>query len=122
MHGLDLSVYHFQSPDRSWQRESLWASRAEIEQQRLAEPFNSRLMRMIKDAEVWLVFLEERSPALRQLPAFVQNMTDGDAAMLWNDHELANFSGTVQRKISPVYGEDAPNPLTFRHCHQGCIG
>ena len=117
MHGFDLSVYHFQSPDRSWQRESLWARRAGIEPQRLAEPFNFRLMRVTKDADVWLLAIQEGSPALRELPAFIQNMTHGDAAMLWNDHELTNFGGTVQRKVSSVYGKDAPNPLTFCHRH-----
>lgn len=40
-----------------------------------------------------------------------------NVVMLWHDHELAQFGGAVQRKISPVYGEDAPNPLTFRHSH-----
>ena len=66
--------------------------RARIEQQRLAEPFNFRLMRMAKDAEVWLVFLEERSSFLRQLPTFVQKMTDGDAAACQFDHGLGRKS------------------------------
>lgn len=79
MPGLDHSVYHFQNPDRPWQLKPPRACRAGIEQQRLAEPFNFRLMRMTKDAEVWLVFLEERSSILRQLPPFVQNMADGNA-------------------------------------------
>ena len=45
-------------------------------------------MRMTKDAEVWLGFLEERSSVLRQLPAFVQNMADSDAAACQFDHGL----------------------------------
>ena len=45
-------------------------------------------MPVAEDAEVWLVFLEERSSFLRQLPAFVQNMTDGDAAACQFDHDL----------------------------------
>jgi hypothetical protein len=49
-------------------------------------------MRMTNDAEVWLVFLEERSSFLRQLPAFVQNMTDGDAAACRFDHGLGRNS------------------------------
>ena len=49
-------------------------------------------MRMAKDAEVWLVFLEERSSFFRQLPAFVQNMTDGDAAACQFDHGLGRKS------------------------------
>ena len=43
---------------------------------------------MTKDAEVWLGFLEERSSALCELPAFIQNMTDGDAAACQFDHGL----------------------------------
>ena len=49
-------------------------------------------MRMAKDAEAWLVFLEERSSFFRQLPAFVQNMTDGDAAACQFDHGLGRKS------------------------------
>ena len=88
MPGLNHSVYYFQNPNRSWQLEPSWPCRAGIEQQRLAEPYNFRLMRMTKDAEVWLGFLEERSSALRQLPAFIQNMTDGDAAACQFNHGL----------------------------------
>ena len=88
MPGRDLSVYHFQSPDRPWEVESLWALRVRIEQQHLAEPFNFWLVRTTKDAEVWRAFLEERSPILRQLPAFIQNMTDGDASAGQFDHGL----------------------------------
>ena len=51
-------------------------------------------MRMTKDAEVWLIFLKERSSFLRQFPAFVQNMTDGDAAACQFDHgPIANVPG-----------------------------
>jgi hypothetical protein len=85
---LDLSVNHFQNPNRSWKVESLWARRARIEQQRLAEPFGFRLMGVTKDAEVWSFAIQEGSAALRQLPAFVQNMTDGDAAACQFDHGL----------------------------------
>jgi hypothetical protein len=75
-----------------------------------------------EDADILLDFLEQRLSAYCELTTFIQNMTDGDAAMLWNNYELAKFSGAVQRKISPVYGEDAPNPLTFRHRYQCRIG
>jgi hypothetical protein len=85
---LDSSVNHFQSPDCAWEVEPLWARRARIEEQRLAEPFGFRLVGMAKHADVWLVFLEERSSILRELPAFVQNMTDGDAAACRFDHGL----------------------------------
>ena len=74
-------------------------------------------MGVAKDADVRLFVIQKRSSVLREFSTFVQNMTDGNAAMLWNDHELANFGGTVQRKVSSVYGKDAPNPLTFRHRH-----
>ena len=88
MPGLDLSVYHYQNPDRPWELESLRARRARIEEQRLAEPFNFRPMRMTKDAEVWLAFLEKHSSVLREFPAFIQNMTDGDTAACQFDHGL----------------------------------
>ena len=86
--GLDLSVYHYQNPDRPWEVESLRARRARIEEQRLAEPFNFRPMRMTKDAEVWLAFLEKHSSVLREFPAFIQNMKDGDTAACQFDHGL----------------------------------
>ena len=47
---------------------------------------------MTKDAEVWLIFLEERSSFFHQLPAFLQNMTDGDAATGQFDHGLGQKS------------------------------
>jgi hypothetical protein len=37
-------------------------------------------MRMTKNADVWLLAVQKGSPVLRHLPAFVQNMPDGDAA------------------------------------------
>jgi hypothetical protein len=92
MPGLDLPVYDFQNPDRPWEFESLWARRAGIEQQRLAEPFNFQLMRMTKDTEVWLFFLKERSAVFRQLPACIQNMTNSDAAAGQFDHGLGRKS------------------------------
>ena len=49
-------------------------------------------MRMTKDAEVWLVFLEERSSFLRQLPTFIQNMADSDAAARQFDHGFGRTS------------------------------
>ena len=68
MPGLDLSVYHYQNPDRPWEVESLRARRAWIEEQRLAEPFGLRLMPMTKDADIRLDFLEQRSSALCEFP------------------------------------------------------
>ena len=34
-------------------------------------------MRMTKDPEVWLLTIQKGSSVLRELPAFLQNMTDG---------------------------------------------
>jgi len=76
----------------AWQTKSFHPGRTRIEEQRLAEPFNFRLMRMTKDAEVWLGFLEKHSSVLRELPAFIQNMTDGDAAACQFDHGLGRKS------------------------------
>ena len=52
-------------------------------------------MRMTKDAEVWLFFLKECSSILRELPAFVQNMTDGDAAAGQFDYGLGRKSALL---------------------------
>jgi hypothetical protein len=92
MHGPDLSVYHFQSPDRPWEVESLWARRARIEQQRLAEPFNLGLMRVAKDADIRSFAIQKGSPVFRELPDFIQNMTDGDAVACQFDHGLGRKS------------------------------
>ena len=75
-----------------WQLESLWPCRTGIEQQRLAEPFDFRLVGMAKDADVRLDFLEKHSSALCELPAFIQNMTDGDAAACQLDHGFGRTS------------------------------
>ena len=45
-------------------------------------------MRVAEDADIWMFTLQERPPFFRQLPAFVQNMTDGDAAACPFDHGL----------------------------------
>ena len=92
MHGLDLSVYRFQNPDRPWEVEPLWASRARIEEQRLAEPFRFWLMRVAEDADIWMFTFQERPPFFRHLPAFVQNMTDGNAVACQLDHDLGRKS------------------------------
>ena len=82
-------------------------------------------MGVAKDADIWMFVLQERSSFFRQFPAFIQNMTDGDAeacqvdhglgrkpalvtpftlpetagrlgtAMLWDNHELAKFGRTI---------------------------
>jgi len=45
-------------------------------------------MRMTKDADVRSFAIQKGSSVLRELPAFVQNMTDGDAAACQFDHGL----------------------------------
>ena len=45
-------------------------------------------MRMTKDADVWSFAIQKGSPVLRELSAFIQNMTDGDAAACRFDHGL----------------------------------
>jgi hypothetical protein len=45
-------------------------------------------MRMTKDADIRLDFLEQRSSALCELSAFVQNMTNGDVVACQFDHGL----------------------------------
>ena len=52
-------------------------------------------MRVAEDAEVWLFFLKECSSILRELPAFVQNMTDGDAAAGQFDYGLGRKSALL---------------------------
>ena len=71
-----------------WQLESLRPYRSRIEEQGLPEPLRLRLMRMPKDADVWLLTIQKGSPVLRELSAFVQNMTDGDAEARQFDHRL----------------------------------
>jgi hypothetical protein len=47
---------------------------------------------MTKDADVWSFAIQKGSPVLRELPAFIQNMTDGDAAACQFDHGLGRKS------------------------------
>ncbi len=49
-------------------------------------------MRRTKDADVRLFAIQKCSSVLRQLPAFVQNMTDGDAATSQLDHDFGRES------------------------------
>ena len=72
--------------------ESPWPCRSRIEQQRLAEPFNLGLMRMTKDADIGLFTFKKWAAFFRHLPAFVHNMTDGDAAACQFDHGLGQKS------------------------------
>ena len=45
-------------------------------------------MRVAKDAEVWLFAIQKGSSILRELPAFIQNVTGGNAAACQFDHGL----------------------------------
>ena len=49
-------------------------------------------MRMIKDADVRSFVVQKGSPVSCQLPAFILNMTDGDAAACQFDHDLGRKS------------------------------
>ena len=62
-----------------WKLEPFWPCRTWVEQQRLAEPFGFRLVRVAKDTDVRSFAVQKDSSVLRELPAFAQNMTDGDA-------------------------------------------
>lgn len=62
--------------------------RSWIKQQRLAGPFGFRLVGMAKDADARSFAIQKSAPVLRELPAFVQNMPDGDAAACQFDHGL----------------------------------
>ena len=62
-----------------WQLESLRTCRSWIEQDHLAQPFNFRLVRVAKDTDVRSFAIQKGSPVFRELAAFIQNMTDGDA-------------------------------------------
>ncbi len=51
-----------------------------------------RLVRVAEDADVRLFAIQKGSSVLRELPAFIQNMTDGDAAACQFDHGLGRKS------------------------------
>ena len=84
-----------QKTKTSGKLESLRSRRSWIEKQRLAEPFRFWLMRVAEDADIWMFTLQERPPLFRHLPAFVQNMTDGDAAACQFDHGLGRKSSLL---------------------------
>ena len=81
-----------QKSNSAWKLEPFWPGRTRVKEQRLAEPFNFRSMRMTKDTDVWLLAIQKGSPVLRQLSAFIQNMTDGDAVACQFDHDLGRKS------------------------------
>jgi hypothetical protein len=56
------------------------------------EPFAFRLMSVAKDADVRLFAIQEGSPGLCELPAFIHNATDRDAEAGQSDHRLGRKS------------------------------
>ena len=90
-----FGVAETQKADASGKGESLWFCRSWIEQQRFAEPFRFWLMCVAKDADIWMFVLQERSSFFRQFPAFIQNMTDGDAEACQVDHGLGRKPALV---------------------------
>ena len=51
-------------------------------------------MRVAEDADICMFTLQERPPFFAHLPAFVQNMTDGDVAACRFDHGLGRKSAS----------------------------
>ena len=49
-------------------------------------------MRVAKDADIGSFAIQKGSSVLRELPAFIQNMTDGDTAACQFDHGLGRKS------------------------------
>ena len=81
-------LYYSKNTHTPQKFEPPWPGRAGIEQQSLTEPLRSWLVRVAEDADIWMFTLQERPPLFRHLPAFAQNMTDGDAAACQFDHGL----------------------------------
>ena len=85
-------LYYSKNTHTPQKFEPPWPGRAGIEQQSLTEPLRSWLVRVAEDADIWMFTLQERPPLFRHLPAFVQDMTDGDAAACRFDHDLGRKS------------------------------
>ena len=90
-----IGVAETQKTNATGKCESLRPCRSRIEQQRFAEPFRFGLMRMTKDADIGLFAFKKCETFFCQLPAFVQNMTDGDAAACQFDHGLGRKPALV---------------------------
>jgi hypothetical protein len=65
----------------------------------LTESFGFRLAGMAKHTDIRLFTLKKGSSALRQLPAFVQNITDGDAAACQSSSHDRNGTFTQYHRI-----------------------
>src|SRR2546430_3269929 len=75
----DLPALNRQDPQPAWQRKALGTRRAGIEEQRIAEPFGFRLMRVAEDADIGPFPIQERSPLVSQLSAFIHDVPDRHA-------------------------------------------
>jgi hypothetical protein len=96
--GLDTTVHNREEPQAPWKFESLWPRRSWIEAQRAAEPFGFWLVRVAKHTDIRLFALKKSSPVLREPPAFVQNMTNGDAAACQFDYGLGRIRSVRHRR------------------------
>ena len=65
-----------------------WDRLIHYEEQRLIVLFNFRLVGMTRHADIRLFTLKKGSSALRELPAFVQKMTDDNAVACQFNHGL----------------------------------
>jgi len=105
---FDFGVAKSQKTDAPRTRESFRSRGSWIEQQRLTEPFCSRLMRVTEDADIGVFTFKTCAVVCRHLPAFVQNMTDGDAAACQFGHDLRRQSTLVE-----------PINIVVGHCDRG---
>ena len=90
-----IGVAETQMTNATGKCESLWPCRSWIEQQRFAEPFRFWLMCVAKDADIGLFAFKKCETFFCQLPAFVHNMTDRDAAACQFDHGLGRKPALV---------------------------
>ena len=88
----DVRIAEVQNTDATGKRESFRSRRSWIEEQRLAEPFCPWLMRVTEDADIGVFTFKKCAAFFRHLPAFVQNMTDGDAVASEFEHDLGRKS------------------------------
>src|SRR5690349_21242675 len=111
-----FGVAKSQKTDTPRTRESFRFRGSWLEQQRITEPFCSRLIRVTEDTDIGVFTFKRCAAVFRHLPAFVQNMTDGDAAACQFDHDLRR-QFTLVEPINIVVGHcdrGSALSLTFR--------
>ena len=108
---FDFVVPKSQETDAPGECESLRSRGSRIEQQRLPEPFSSRLMRVTEDTDIGVFTFKICASFFRHLSAFVQNMTDGDAAASQFDHDLGRKSTLLVAIHVAGDGGDRSDPL-----------